>query len=293
MFVLYGATCGGIASGGWKMSIASEPALELKLELTPEELQSVRASSVLGGLAIGDPITRTVRSIYFDTPDCRLKDLGISLRLRSDGDTWLQSVDGGIVSEAKSNDVDQAVERPEPDLEIIGNRRIRRKIEKAVARSILEPVFETVVQRTTRRLQAPQGELELVLNEGVLRAGSLQSHLCEAELDLKSGNPECLLRTATQLFSSSPIRLARHGTAERGYRLALGKNHLHAKPKRADLPNLSKRHTCSQALTLIMQSATEQIGQPHGRAGNGGSERCPPIAYRIAAAAKRPTPPSG
>ena len=55
----------------------------------------MRWHPALGDLAAGEPVTRNVRSIYFDTPDHRLRALGISLRLRSDGQSWLQTVKVG------------------------------------------------------------------------------------------------------------------------------------------------------------------------------------------------------
>src|SRR4051794_12529757 len=206
------------------MSVARE--LELKLELTREEMQRVRGHPALGNLAVGEPVTRTLRSIYFDTPDYRLRALGISFRLRSDGDSWQQTVKSATAvanGGSKPIEAEGAVERPEPDLQVIGNRRIRRKVEKAVSRSILEPVFETVVQRTTRQLHSAEGDLELALDEGVVRAGSAENSLCEAELELKSGSPACLLQTAAQLFATAPVRLAKGSRTERGYSLALGK----------------------------------------------------------------------
>jgi triphosphatase len=241
------------------MSVARESELELKLELTREELQRVRAHPALGSLSVGEPVTRTLRSIYFDTPDYRLKALGISFRLRSEGDSWLQRVEAGANGTSKPVGAEDAVERPEPDLRIIGNRRIRRKIEKAVERSILEPVFETVVQRTTRQLHAAEGHLELALDEGVLRAGTAENSLCEAELELKAGSPDCLLQTAAQLFATAPLRLAKGSQAERGYSLALGKINGHVEPQRAEQAQLTADHTCAQAFTLIVQSAAAQI----------------------------------
>ena len=118
------------------MSVARENELEFKLELTHEELQRVRAHPALGTLAVGEPVTRTLRSIYFDTPDYRLRALGISFRLRSDGDRWLQTVKAGTGRRerrlASPFETEGAVERPEPDLRVIDDRNIRRKIEKAV-----------------------------------------------------------------------------------------------------------------------------------------------------------------
>src|SRR6185295_18204547 len=116
------------------MSVAKES--ELKLELTREEMQRVRAHPALGNLAVGEPVTRALRSIYYDTPDYRLRALGISFRLRSDGDNWLQTVKAGTAEDnnaAQPIEAHGAIERPEPDVELIGNRRIRRKITKAVA----------------------------------------------------------------------------------------------------------------------------------------------------------------
>jgi triphosphatase len=201
------------------MSLARESELELKLELTRDELRRVRSHPALGDLAVGEPVTRTMRSIYFDTPDHRLRALGISLRLRSDGESWKQTVKSGTgVEHGVSNPVEAetVVEQPEPDLDRIGNRKIRRKVEKAVAQSILEPVFETVVERTTRQLHSGEGELELALDEGTVRAGAAENALCEAELELKSGAPECLLETAAKLFGNAPVRFSESSKAERG-----------------------------------------------------------------------------
>ena len=275
------------------MSLARESELELKLELTRDELRRVRSHPALGDLAVGEPVTRTVRSIYFDTPDHRLRALGISLRLRSDGESWKQTVKSGTgVEHGVSNPIEAetVVEQPEPDLDRIGNRKIRRKVEKAVARSILEPVFETVVERTTRQLHSGEGELELALDEGTVRAGAAENALCEAELELKSGAPECLLETAAKLFGSAPVRFSESSKAERGYSLALGRTngHAHVEPQRGVLPELHAEQTCAEAFGLIVRSAADQIVanrravletvDPGGRA---------PAAHRLAAPAQR------
>ena len=246
------------------MGLSRQSELELKLELTPDELRRVHSHPALGDLAAGEPVTRTLRSIYYDTPDHRLRTLGISLRLRTDGEGWLQTVKSGPAIEAGvSNPVELEAPAagPEPDVELIASRKIRRKVEKAIDRSILEPVFETVVRRTTRQLYAGDGEIELALDEGTVRAGASENPLCEAELELKSGAPECLLQTAARLFSAEPIRLAKSSKAERGYSLALGRSNGHAriKPQRAALPFLDGKQSCAEALGLIVQSAAEQI----------------------------------
>jgi inorganic triphosphatase YgiF len=246
------------------MSLARQSELELKLELTREELRRVRSHPALGDLAVGEPVTRTLRSIYFDTPDHRLRALGISFRLRSDGESWLQTVKAGTgIRNGVSNpvEVEVAVERPEPDVGRIADRKIRRKVEKAVEKSILEPVFETMVERTTRQLHSGDGELELALDEGTVRAGGAEDPVCEAEVELKSGNPECLLQAAARLFAAEPVRFSESTKAERGYSLALGRTNGHAliEPQRGVLPELDPDQTCAEAFALIVQSASDQI----------------------------------
>jgi len=236
--------------------------LELKLDLTPQELQRVGAHPALEDLTVGKPVTRTLRSIYFDTPDHRLWARGISLRLRAIGDKWVQTVKAGTrVKSGVSNpdEVEAAVAKPEPDLGAIGDPRVRRVIERAVKASALEPQFETIVTRTTRKLHSDKGDLELALDEGVVRCGASEDKLCEAELELKAGSPECLLETATVLFSAEPIRLAEASKAERGYNLALGRQAGSAAPSKAQRTALTGEETCGQALVSFVEAAATQI----------------------------------
>jgi triphosphatase len=194
-----------------RMRSVSGKELEFKVELTPQELRRIGANPALEDLTVGKPVTRTLRSIYFDTPDHRLRAQGISLRLRAIGDQWVQTIkaDPSLKNGVSNPDEQEAVVcQPEPDLSAIDDRRLRRAIERAVRASALEPQFETIVTRTTHRLHSDKGDLELALDEGVVRAGTAEDKLCEAELELKAGSAECLLETAAALFSAEQIRLA-------------------------------------------------------------------------------------
>jgi inorganic triphosphatase YgiF len=252
---------------GRGMSSVLGKELELKLELTPEELQRVGAHPALEDLTVGKPVTRLLRSIYFDTPDHRLRARGISLRLRAIGDQWVQTVKAGQGGGraglkngvANPDELEAVVAKPEPDLTAIDDLKMRRTIERVARRSALEPQFETIVTRTTRQLHSEKGELELALDEGVVRAGAAEDRLCEAELELKAGSPECLLETAARLFSAAPIRLADATKAERGYELALGRNDRSLAPLKAHNPTLTGDETCGEALAMFVESAAAQI----------------------------------
>ena len=54
------------------------------------ELRRLDAAPILSEWTVGEPHTRTLRSIYFDTPDHRLREAGISFRVTSDEEKWVQ-----------------------------------------------------------------------------------------------------------------------------------------------------------------------------------------------------------
>jgi triphosphatase len=235
---------------------------ELKLELTHDELRRVDGHPALHALTVGQPVTRTLRSIYFDTPNQRLRTEGVSLRVRSNGEGWVQT----IKSEARvANGLTHPFEmefditRPEPDLAAISNGKLRRKIARLVNGSTLEPAFETVVTRTARQLHTDKGDLELALDEGVVRSGSAERPLCEAELELKAGEAEGLLETATKLFADVQVRLGEASKAQRGYDLATGRNAASPQPAHAETVEVAREATCREALVLFAQSAALQI----------------------------------
>jgi inorganic triphosphatase YgiF len=237
--------------------------LELKLEFTSEELQRIGANPALEPLTVGKPESRTLHSIYFDTPDHRLRAHGVSLRLRStDAGEWLQTIkvgNGMANGLSQRQELEAKLSKPEPDLEAIRDRKLRRRIEQAVGRSTLEPLFETVVNRTVRKLHCDKGDLELALDEGFVRAGQIEDPLCEAELELKAGSAASLLETATTIFGAEPCRLAHGSKADRGYNLMLGRRDGSVLPQRAVHPVLQPDQTCAEALSLFVESCSDQI----------------------------------
>src|SRR6516225_11301961 len=162
----------------------SHAELELKLELTPPEMQRIGADPALQALTVGKPETCLLRSLYFDTPDHQLRTQGISFRLRSSGGrSWVQTIkttNGASEGVFDRRELETTLATPEPDLGAIGDRRLRRKIAQVSRTSSLEPLFETIVRRTTRKLRLERADLELALDEGVIRAGKDEGELCEA-----------------------------------------------------------------------------------------------------------------
>ncbi len=238
--------------------------LEIKFELTGDELEEIRSNQTLEDLAVKKPITKTLHSIYFDTPDHSLRSQSISLRVRQVGKEWIQTIKSKIgVTAGVSHPVEfeVKVENSEPDLTSISDTSLRKKITKLTSKDALIPVFETVIRRTTRLLRAPDGsEIEIALDKGDILAGKRSAEIYEAELELKSGTVRSILTLAEALMGSKAMKLSKMSKAERGYRLVEeSQAFADLKPQTSKKPNLKSRHTAEEALKHILQSVAGQV----------------------------------
>ncbi len=243
---------------------AANKELELRLELTGEELERVQTRPAFRELAIGEPATHLLRSLYFDTLDRRLHEEGLSLRVRRVGESWLQTVK--CVQDTRSGvshpiELEASVEGPEPQVSAIPDKAVRRKVKKAVGKAPLVPLFETVVQRTAQRLKAPEGtEIEIAFDKGVVRGAEGAKDLWEAEFELKSGSTDALVDVANAVFADEPIRLSEANGADWGSRLA--SKHKPAKPlepQKSSAPPLRRAQSCAEAFCEICRVAADQI----------------------------------
>ena len=196
---------------------------ELKLALSQEDFDHLSANQTL--LEHRDDRTeKTLKSVYYDTPDFRLRDLGVSLRVRDDGNGFVQTVKAETRIESGISNpiqIEAPVTGPEPDLERISDKGIRRKLSDAVSGSPLTQAFETVVTRTSYKLGQGDSVIELALDRGEARANGRQTEIREAELELVKGDPKVLLGVAQDLFSGQAVHVSPVSKAERGYRLLL------------------------------------------------------------------------
>jgi triphosphatase len=238
---------------------------ELKLELTHDELRRLDASQALAPVTVEPPTRQKQRSIYFDTPDQRLRRAGISLRVRSDGTSWLQTVKCGTgVANGVSNptELETAVGGPEPDLAAI-KHKLGRKIRRLTHGSRLAPTFQVEVIRITHKLHTKSSEFDFALDEGRVRVGEFEAPLCEAELEPKSGDPACLLDMAAKLFAETPLRFSGGSKAERGHDLvcarASARKSACGPPVHAQPVGFEGHATCGDALLAIMRSAEHQV----------------------------------
>ena len=69
--------------------------IELKLELDPSAQDTLKRMGAVDGFTAGRAVTKTLQSIYFDTPGQALRKAKISLRVRKFGRSWVQTVKVG------------------------------------------------------------------------------------------------------------------------------------------------------------------------------------------------------
>ncbi|HEX5183413.1 MAG TPA: CHAD domain-containing protein [Allosphingosinicella sp.] len=194
--------------------------VELKLELDPKDAGDLRCHPLLAGAAAS---TRAQSSTYFDTKKKALRKAGYSLRVRRLDGCFIQTVKqagggAGLFSRPEwersipSECLDAEAFAATPAAEIVAPDRIGK----------LVAVVESRVDRTIWRIDHQESEVELVLDQGIIRGGGEERALHEVEIELKRGAPQALLDLARQLGERVPLRLGVLSKAERGFALADG-----------------------------------------------------------------------
>lgn len=229
------------------MTMADE--VELKLELRPQDVDAFLSARWLGGAS---KIARQ-RSIYFDTPDQRLAQGGLSLRIRRSGRRRIQTI--------KANGAGAAglFARAEWERQVLDDTPIlddatplRPRLGEAIAE--LGPVFEVRVERHSWEITHGGATIELVLDRGAVVAGDRRIPVCEIELELKQGPVAALFALARKLDSVVPLRLGVLSKAERGYAL-IGPM---ATVFRAERLQLAPAMAAPQAFQHIVQACLRQ-----------------------------------
>jgi triphosphatase len=191
--------------------------IELKLEVSPADLDRMTETVLKTG---GPARTTTLTSVYFDTPKQALRRVGLSLRVRHDGDRRIQTVKAedrasvGLFDRAErefeiAGDVPDLADERTGLAELIGKKALRK----------VASVFRSEVSRVTTLTDGGDTVVELVIDHGSVSAGDVALPICEIELELKQGEPASLFAMARQLDEAGPVRLGVLSKAERGYLL--------------------------------------------------------------------------
>lgn len=187
-------------------------------------------------------------SVYFDTPDKKLRTRGLTLRVRK--------VDGRLVQTLKSIGHGAGLfERGEWEYEIDQLAPDPEKLKHTPLAefdvSELVPVIHSEVRRTSCRLHGDGAEVELALDEGLTRAGRCEAPLSEIEIELIHGDSRALLGLARRITQSMPAKLGVMSKAERGFALADGRL---GKVMKAEPVAVETRMTVAEGFATIVAS---------------------------------------
>ena len=146
--------------------------IELKLRLDPADVGRFRRCPLLRDHKIARAGASHLISTYFDTPTLALRDKKVALRLRQAGRSIEQTlkapkgIQGGLQARSEWN---AYVESSEPQLDLIGDARLRKWLSKRQEAEGLEPVFLTDIKRTTWQIVYGQSRMEVALDQGEIR----------------------------------------------------------------------------------------------------------------------------
>lgn len=241
--------------------------IELKLILAPQHTARLRQHPVLQGQ---QPKTQALQNLYFDTPDGVLNQHKIALRIRRCG---AQSVQTLKTKGRSQGGVHQRGEwewplAPEAGLNVSALMALQQE-ESSLPRLdwqtlALQETFRTDFQRTTWVLSwaRPYAKIEVVLDEGEVKAGGRKERLSELELEILEGDPQALFALAKVLASHLALHLSPISKAQRALRLLQPKQQAYS----PDRPQWQAQTPAVQVLADLLsyhasrwQSAHEEI----------------------------------
>ncbi len=234
---------------------------ELKLKLSPEQLEALPRSAFLRSLIRrGGSSTRLV-STYFDTPAGLLHKRALALRIRKTGRARTKTQTLKVKANGASGlqhfqEYEAAVSGDRPDLEQIDDPDLKAMFQNSGVAAAIKPVFTTDFSRRKFLVRLFESEIELALDKGAIKSGERSLPICEAELELVSGRPARLYELALALQDSVPFGLEFRTKAGRGHALATDAA---AEVVPGKKPALNCDMTVAQALGAIARACRDQI----------------------------------
>jgi inorganic triphosphatase YgiF len=233
---------------------------ELKLSIPIDQADKLKRHPIIRALKSGRARTRRMMGTYFDTEDQFLKRSDLSLRVRESDNRHIQTLkrvgpaSGGLfVRDEWEHDVPGAT----PDVLLIEDDDVRKSLAKLNGTAALRPIFETDIKRTAWDLTDGETTIELVLDIGEVRSpGGASEMICEAELELKSGDPKRIFDIALALNERIDCTVGHISKSDRGYAICNGMTPIATKAKPVAL---SRRMTVWEGFLQICNGCLDQL----------------------------------
>ena len=204
--------------------------IEFKFALPPEQGDALQHA-----MQQGDWHSVPLVAHYFDTADGRLAACKAALRVRREGDRWVQTAKaidlqrGPIVRLEHNVDLGpvQGDDVPQPDWRLHAEAPVGALLARAMGDAPLQPTYGTDITRVVQRLRQGDSEIELALDTGQIvarqadgQSASLPVH--ELEMELLSGQVADLGVVAADWVARHGLWLDTRSKAERGEQLMNG-----------------------------------------------------------------------
>ncbi len=247
--------------------------IELKFQIPAQQRRALWAAFRRG------PVTRTLlHAHYFDTSEGLLAKNRLALRLRREGDQWVQTLKASVghgVTRWEHNAIVASDGAAVPALDIERHRAsaahevLMKALQEAPDATSLQEVYRTEVIRRAREFKAQDGEVvEAAFDEGRVVAGASVHPICELEFELKAGPLSALFDQALPWVERHGLWFDTVSKAERGYLMSRGR--LHAEPVKARAPNVDAKTDAPGFVRQVVSACLMQV-LPNASAVAGGS----------------------
>ncbi len=221
------------------MTMSGMQEIELKFQIPEAALEAVRAEFTR--LNAGRNTDLRLRASYFDTPERHLAAARMALRVRQEGDDWVQTLKAGgsnTMMRLEDNQPARAPAHGQPIRADLG-RHAGTPAQEALARVLnwsmaqdphghhtgLIELYGTDITRTRALVTIAAGTLfegvvELALDLGQIHAGPLSVPVRELEIESVSGHPMAVILAGRDWVARHGLWLDTQTKAHRGDRLA-------------------------------------------------------------------------
>lgn len=194
---------------------------ELKFQIPPAALAAVRRAVATAGACV-----QALDASYLDTPDDRLAQARIALRLRREGGQWVQTLKAA--GSHALHRLEHNVAIPGTQVPVLDLARHHGSAAAQALQAVLSPAqagllterYRTEIQRTLRPLRCQGAVVELALDEGAIVAGPHRLAVCELEMELLQGPPQAMLALASRWVDRFGLVLDTRSKSARGHALA-------------------------------------------------------------------------
>lgn len=233
--------------------------IELKFQL-PES----KKKSVLQALSKQKAQKIQLQAKYYDTAERLLAKNYVAIRLRQEGEHWVQTFKAASKNHLQRIEEDiflgKCAQEPELDLSLYKyNQTVQTVLREVLgeAPAELELQFQTNVQRTFHVFEFEGSHIEVCLDDGEIRTPTDHAQICEVEFELKQGSAADLIQFAKTWVDQYQLWLDVRSKAERGNLLAQGK--VVSAATKAKSLNLDKDVSAEQAIKQIIENTLNHI----------------------------------